>query len=74
MPTIKKIALYSFLGLTVFLFAVLIGEIWFDIFDEGVLAKILMTVGLVAILDIIILAVLRDIKQEDDQTDKDLIL
>lgn len=73
MSQVKKIALYSFLGLAVFVFALLIGEIWFNILDDEVLAKLLMTAGLIAVLDIVVLAVLRDIKQEDDQTDNDLI-
>lgn len=73
MSLVKQIALYSCLGLVVLIFGLLIAEIWFDILEEGVFGKILMTAGLVIVLDIIVLAILRDVKQESDQTDKDLI-
>ncbi|PCI00701.1 MAG: hypothetical protein COB76_03030 [Alphaproteobacteria bacterium] len=59
--------------MVVLIFGLLIAEIWFDILEEGVFGKILMTAGLVIVLDIIVLAILRDVKQESDQTDKDLI-
>lgn len=73
MSLVKKISLYSFLALVVFSIGLIIAEIWFDVIDDATLTKILMTVGLVVVLDVIILAVLRDVKQEDDQTDKNLI-
>lgn len=73
MSLIKKIALYSCLGLIVLVFGLVIAEIWFDIVADDVFAKILMTAGLVIILDIIVFAILRDVKQESDQTDQDLI-
>lgn len=73
MKLIKQIALYSCLGLLVLVFGLMIAEIWFDIVDDAVFSKILMTAGLIIVLDIIVFAILRDVKQESDHVDQDLI-